>query len=770
MQALFDFVSSVRLARTVEEERTLVLNEASLIRAALRNATNRPADAAELLIKLVFIAMTGAPTSWAQIDAIRLMSAATFSHKMVGYLCLSLILDESSDLSVLVTQTLLRDLASRSSAVQCLALAFIANLGSQEICRAVASEVQKLLKCGTDRVVKFAGMATVRVIRLNPDLSDSYANSVQPLLNSADHGTVIAGINMVVTMIEANGKMAKLWRQFAGPFTKIVKRLNTSRPLREYRYGQHNDPYLQLKCLRALGMIGKGSAELEQVLQTIVSSVPTKKNTGRTLLFQATETIMMTSEKKALRALALNQVGRLLSSKNPNVLYSTLCLLSRILTLEKSDGIKSDVDTLAIQRHKKYIVNCLSQNDQSLRYRALDVISKLVDENNAEMLIPEILQYIKTADSDFRAELVSNIYVSTQKYAPNKKWYFDTVYQLIVESGNYVSIEIVSSFCDLIANSLQLQTYAVDVLCKAITNYPDNQSLIQVSSFVIGEFAVEDKLGFGPLRQILSLPQTNSETKMYLITAISKLAVRFNGYQEAIEIMKEMVKSNNIEVQQRAGEMMNLLSKKIICEEMLAPIAASSTEEEQNPIQIINDISENKNDNNNESKYTDDLIQFVLDDSPQKQQTNKSTTNLLEELDLLSISPQKQQQNNNQVSNISELIGRKETYRGNNFIIFTQSKINPQSPNQYAIQFIFYSLGNMVLNDFKTDYLISTGWKINVQQPDENDVFSYGKKPYTQVVYIKNEQNTPLQIKLNVTYKCFSQMISETCLIKNITL
>ena len=131
MQSLFDFISSVRLAGTIEEEKMLISNETARIRAALRDSSKSSYDVAIMLAKLIFVTMTGASTMWAQMDAIQLMSAEQFSHKLIGYMCLSLILDESNDLSVLVTQTLLRDLASSDCNVQCLALSFIANLGSK---------------------------------------------------------------------------------------------------------------------------------------------------------------------------------------------------------------------------------------------------------------------------------------------------------------------------------------------------------------------------------------------------------------------------------------------------------------------------------------------------------------------------------------------------------------------------------------------------------------------------------------------------------------
>ena len=97
----------------------------------------------------------------------------------------------------------------------------------------------------------------------------------------------------------------------------------------------------------------------------------------------------------------------------------------------------------------------------------------------------------------------------------------------------------------------------------------------------------------------------------------------------------------------------------------------------------------------------------------------------------------------------------------------------------YELEVKFTRLSNVYLslserakiaNDFKADYQISSGWKINVQPSNKNEVLPYGKSPYTQVIFIKNEQNTPLQIKLNAIFKCYSHILSESCLIKNISL
>ncbi|KAH0790653.1 Adaptin N terminal region family protein [Histomonas meleagridis] len=757
-QSLSDFISSVRLAETIDQEKFLINTEQAQIRAYLRKMD--PDMLPRVVAKIVFLNMLGVNTAWGQMDAIQLMTSDRFSYKRMGYICTSIILDQTNELSVLVTQALLRDLSSTNCNIQNLALSYIANLGSQEICRSVASEVQKLLTSHEPGVVKHAGMATVRIIRLNPDLSDSYKNSVQPLLNSSHHGVVISGINMVIVMLDLDPHLSKVWSQFVGPFTKILKSLYNSRPTREFKYGLHNDPYMQLKCLKALSLLHKKNSELEKLLQTIISSAVPKKNTGRSILYQATETIFAVCKKKPLRALALNQVGRLLSMRDPNILYSALSLFSRVLSSNQA----SEIDTTALQRYKKQIVKCLDHKDPSIRRRALDVISELIDEKNAETLIPEILEYLGLADYDFRTELVSKIYIATQKYSPSKIWNFDTIHQILIESGNYVSIEIISSFCNLIANSPEIQSYAVSKLSQSLVEHNDQQSLVQVSAFVIGEFATDNSTNiFDLLKRILFLPQTLPDTKMYLITAIAKIAVRFSNNDEAINVMKEMVKSNNIEVQQRAGEMMKLLmQKQYICEEMLAPIADSSASTEQNPIQIIE-----QNNNENDKEPVDDLLQFVLmDDMSSKQNVkpNNNTTNLLAELDLLDSDPKP---SNSKNGNTHE-VGCPELYRGNDIIIFGQCKVNPNNRNQIALQMIYFSANNDHFDNFNAEYRIGGGWKINVQKADGVKVSPMGEKALTQVIYLLKEEDTQFMLRVSTTFNYGSQPMSEVCIIKTL--
>lgn len=764
-QHLNDFIASIRLAESIEHEKFLIANEQAKIRAYLRKMD--PELRPRVVSKLVFLDTIGQNCAWGQLEAITLMTNERFSYKRIGYICTGVLLDQTNDLTVLVTQTLVRDLQSPDPNVRALALAFIANIGSPEVCRTVASEVQRLLTDPNHQIMKKAGMATVRIIRMNPDLVESYKNSVQPLLNSSNHGVVIAGMNLVIAMIEIEPRLAKAWAQFTGPFTKILKSLVNSRATKEFSCGVFNDPYMQVKSLRALALLRNGTDELNSLLQSIISSTVPRKNTGRSILYQTVETVVAVAKKPALRALAFSQVGRLLCMRDANVLYSTLSVFARVLYQERVMMDRTGIDSMALQRYKGAIVKCLDHRDPSIRRRALDVISALIDENNAETLVPEILSYLKLADSDFRPELVAKVYLATQRFAKDKKWNFDMVHQLMIDSGNYVSMDIISSFCELISKTPELQVYAVERLSESLVNFIDNQTLIQVSAFVIGEFATVDNGALESLSKIILMPQSSSETKMYIVTALAKLATRFGRLDEVRQTLTTLSKSNNLEVQQRAGEMMKLLTHTDLCSEMLAPIAESSVNKEQNPIAIVDTKRTDKTQND------DDILLLVLDDAPKQPAKSSGGDSLLDILGDLTPKSTPTPTPQTTAAPAPQTTAAPapppqamELLRTNEVIVYGQAKGNPQDPRQIALRLLFYTTGTSPMTEFSAEYSVTPGWQINVRPADGKQLMPLGGAPITQLVYLMNANNAPFQLQVRFSLRFGMQPLSETGVIR----
>lgn len=795
-QSLDEFINAVRMADSIEQERFLISTEMAHIRAYVREGD--PEIRPRVVSKLVFLDMLGENLSWGQMEAITLMSHDKFSFKRVGYIGASVILDENAELSVLVTQTLLRDLQSSDPNIQNLALTFIANCGSAEVSRAVASEVQKLVNSSFPSVMKKAGMAIVRIVRKNPDLTDTFKNTVQRLLNQASHGVIISGMNLVMAMIQNEPKLVQIWSQFSIPFTKILKNLSNSRGSREFNYGVFNDPVMLMKAMKALALLRKGSDELDGILQAIISSTETRRNTGRAVLYQALDTIVAVSTKPALRGLAFNQVGRLLSMHDPNILYSALSSLAQVLNLEQSIINHGSVDAMALQRYKIQIVQCLNHLDPSIRRRALDVISALIDEQNVETLVPEILAYVKLADAEFRTELVAKIYTASQRFAPSPEWNFDTVHQILIDSGNYVSPDIIASFCELISKSPSLQIHACQRLKESLSLYTDNQSLMQVTAFVLGEFLKSDPDNqvAQSFQSIVVLPQTTTETKLYIITCLSKMALRLGTSETTSQFLYSLSQSNDLEIQQRAGEMLRLLSTPKLSAAVLLPIVNVDAASEERTATIVNKPAPAQTTTDligstqpQAHSDDDDLLQLVMDDSGLSMNSNKSapmnsTKDVL--LDLMSDfgSNQQQQQkpvSTNSSSELADLLGTStpsqpqmpvqqqekqpdqiNVMKTNDFTVLGQVQPNPQNPKQYALRLLFYNNVNTQLTSFKPQYRLQPGWQMQDKPITGSILLPKGSQPLTQILYLNNLNNSQFNLQIKVDYYYGSQPLSET--------
>lgn len=62
--------------------------------------------------------------------------------------------------------------------------------------------------------------------------------------------------------------------------------------------------------------------------------------------------------------------------------------------------------------------------------RALDLVYALVNEGNIQSLTKELLDYLQIADADFKPDLTAKIAALVQRFAPNKRWHFDSLLQV----------------------------------------------------------------------------------------------------------------------------------------------------------------------------------------------------------------------------------------------------------------------------------------------------------------------------------------------------
>ena len=182
-------------SKTVEEKDSVATNELANIRTDIRSCN--PDLLPRLIAKLVYLNMAGRQTSFGQLQCINLMSDERFSYKRIGYLGASVLLDENAELNV-------------------------------EICRSLATQIQKLLEYDDPFLKKRVAMAIIRIIKKIPEFSETFQPHVHILLNDQSHSVVLSGIGIVIEMLKAAPNLSQNWSRFSSSFVKILKSLNNT--------------------------------------------------------------------------------------------------------------------------------------------------------------------------------------------------------------------------------------------------------------------------------------------------------------------------------------------------------------------------------------------------------------------------------------------------------------------------------------------------------------------------------------------------------------
>jgi len=562
---LRELIKNFRQCKTASEERKVIAKECAHIRTSF--AEDEAQYRRRNIAKLLFIHMLGFPTAFGQMECLKLIATNSYGSKRMGYLGLMLLLDERQEVLMLVTNSLKNDLNHSNQYVVGLGLCSLANISSPSIARDLASEVIKLLQHNNEYIRKKAALCAIRVVRKVPELLEQFVPKVRPLLMERNHGVLITAVTLMIEICLVEPEHIKAFRRAVPHLVKILKSLVLSGYAPEHDVNGVTDPFLQTKVLRLLRLLGKGDSTASDAMNDILAQVATNtentRNVGNAILYECVQTIMSIESESGLRVLAINILGRFLLNRDNNIRYVALNTLKKVVS----------IDQQAVQRHRSTVVDCLKDHDISIRKRALDLTYALVNASNVKALVRELLNYLLTADMEFRAEITGQICVLTEKFAPSPKWRVDTILKVMTIAGNYIQDETVANTVHLIMNTPDLQAYAVHKLYAALSKDIVRQPLVRTGVWVIGEFgdlllaggkeiAVDDILLL--LDSIARHPASEIETREFVLTALVKLTDRMDdpAFTTKIEDLLSAFRSSlTVEVQQRACEYHSLLTQ-----------------------------------------------------------------------------------------------------------------------------------------------------------------------------------------------------------------
>ncbi|KAG6518032.1 AP-1 complex subunit gamma-2-like isoform X1 [Zingiber officinale] len=562
---LRDLIRAARACKTAAEERAVVRKECAAIRSSINE--NDQFFRHRNLAKLMFIHMLGYPTHFGQMECLKLIAAVGFPEKRIGYLGLMLLLDERQEVLMLVTNSLKQDLNHLNHYIVGLALCALGNICSAEMARDLEPEVQRLFLSRDLDIKKKAALCSIRIIRKVPDLAENLMIPAASLLKEKHHGVLISAVQLCITLCKVSDiPLEHLRKSCIKGLVQILKELSNSSYTPEYEIAGVMDPFLQIRILKLMRLLGQGDVECSEYMTDILAQVATRteshKNAGNAILYECVETIMGIEATSGLRVLAINILGKFLSNRDNNIRYVALNMLMKAVS----------VDSQAVQRHKTTILECMKDSDISIRKRTLELVFLLVNETNVKPLTRELIGYLEVSDQDFKGDLTAKICSIVKKFSQEKKWYIDQMFKVLCIAGNYVKDDVLHSLIITISNALDIQGYCVRSLYKALQNHPDQGSLVQVAVWCIGEYGellvnnikvseventmnVTDSHAVDVIEASLKHHLSDITIQSMCLIALLKLSSRFTSTSERIrEIIIHHKGSVVLELQQRAIE------------------------------------------------------------------------------------------------------------------------------------------------------------------------------------------------------------------------
>ncbi|XP_066332823.1 AP-1 complex subunit gamma-2-like isoform X3 [Miscanthus floridulus] len=564
--SLREMIRAIRACKTAAEERAVVRRECAAIRTAI--SENEPELRHRNMAKLMFIHMLGYPTHFAQMECLKLIAAAGYPEKRVGYLGLMLLLDERQEVLMLVTNSLKQDLNHTNQFIVGLALCALGNICSAEMARDLSPEVERLVRSREVNTKKKAALCSIRIVRKVPDLAENFMGLAASLLKEKHHGVLISAIQLCTELCKASrDALEYLRKNCIEGLVRILRDVSNSSYAPEYDVSGIVDPFLHIRVLKLLRILGQGDADCSEYMNDILAQVATKtesnKNAGNAILYECVQAIMGIEATSGLRVLAINILGRFLSNRDNNIRYVALNMLMRAIA----------VDALAVQRHRTTILECVKDADASIRKRALELVYLLVNDTNVKPLTKELIDYLNIADPDFIGDLTVMICSIVEKFSQEKLWYLDQMFKVLSLAGNHVKDDICHALIVVLSNTAEFQGYSVRSLYKAL------QSYVRVAVWCIGEYGemlvnnvgmldreepikVTESDAVGAVEFALSRYSADVTTGAMCLVALLKLSSRFPSTSERVKQIVAQNKENVVlELQQRSIEFTSIIQR-----------------------------------------------------------------------------------------------------------------------------------------------------------------------------------------------------------------
>jgi len=572
---LLELIKAIGDSRSKQEEDKIISKECETLKMTIKQSGIAPKIMKENLIRAIYIEMLGHDASFSHLFAVNLTQDKNILNKRVGYLACSLLLNENSEFLILLVASLQKDLQSSNWVEVSMALTTVIKFADPTIMQAVTEPVIKLLDNRNEQIRKKAVMCLFRFYQVDPSYVPDVEERMRKLICDYDPSVMAATLPYFREKISKNPEK---YKDLVTPLVTILKQVIEHRLPREYDYHRFPGPWIQVILLEILSMLGRddqnSSENMYEILgQCLRRADDTGINIGYAIVYQCLKTICTIYPNSHLIELASTTISRFLSSDSPNLRCTGINGLTMIIQINPN----------YVMSHQKVIVDCLEENDETLKKNTFELLYKMTNLKNVEVIVDKMMNYLKhtTLENQSKKDILQKITELTERFAPNKTWFIKVMNDLFVNFGDMITSDILSKLVGIISewesetdDLNEFKKYTIENYATIVENYSVlPESFVKLMAWVIGEYTC--KLYFNDTEKIKGIIQMLSYllnktyddemTKCLLISAIAKINSNINYSEQNLvnDIMERYSREKNTELQQRCLEYKRTQAKNV---------------------------------------------------------------------------------------------------------------------------------------------------------------------------------------------------------------
>ncbi|XWS49371.1 hypothetical protein CRYUN_Cryun13aG0157900 [Craigia yunnanensis] len=542
----------------------------------------------EYIIRLVYVEMLGHDASFGYIHAVKMTHDDSLLVKRTGYLAVTLFLNENHDLIILIVNTIQKDLKSDNYLVVCAALNAVSKLINEETIPAVLPQVVELLAHPKEAVRKKAIMALHRFYHKSPSSVSHLVSNFRKRLSDNDPGVMGATLCPLFDLITID---VNSYKDLVISFVSILKQVAERRLPKAYDYHQMPAPFIQIKLLKILALLGSGDKQASENMYTVVGDIFRKcdssSNIGNAVLYECICCVSSIYPNPKLLESAADVISRFLKSDSHNLKYMGIDALGRLIKISPEIA----------EQHQLAVIDCLEDLDDTLKRKTFDLLYKMTKSTNVEVIVDRMIDYmISINDNHYKTEIASRCVELAEQFAPSNQWFIWTMNKVFEHAGDLVNIKVAHNLMRLIAEGFgeddetadsQLRSSAVESYLRILGEPKLPSVFLQVICWVLGEYGTADgkfsaSYITGKLCDVAEAYSNDETVKAYAVTALMKIYAfeiaagrKVDMLPECQSLMEELLASHSTDLQQRAYELQTVISLDAHAVECIMPSDAS---------------------------------------------------------------------------------------------------------------------------------------------------------------------------------------------------